>query len=41
MVSAAPYTFVSTIDFHSSGDAVLKPRAPPKPALAKATSIRP
>ncbi len=41
MVSAAPYTFVRTIAFHSSGVADLKPRAPPKPAFAKATSIRP
>src|SRR5690349_23670996 len=35
MVSAAPYTLVSTIERQNSGDSLRKPRLAPKPALAK------
>ena len=41
IVSATPYTFVSTIDRQCSGESSRKPRAAPKPALANATSRRP
>ena len=41
IVSAGPSTFVSTISRQCSGDSSSKPRAAPKPALAKTASRRP
>ena len=41
IVNAAPGTFVKIISRHFSGVSFRKPRAPPKPALANATSRRP